>query len=1219
MAISSTQQQQILQLTVGIFGASPGTVYMNDFANYILINGGTTQSLAGAMFATTAGQSSAFYPSFLTADQFADKFIDNLIGTSATEAAKDEAKAEVASRITTSTSSSESVKRGEAAYWAITALAAVEHTDAKWGAAAAQFDNKVEVAEYYTITKSGDSTDVATLQATIADVTDDHATVVTAEANIDTGGEDQGGAGLTIVLTTGTDAITAGTGADTINAAIGTLQNGDSIDGKAGVDTLTVRDAAAAGGLATIRNVEQIHLINLDSAALNLADATGYTSLDVWGNGGGSAVISNIGSGLTLTIGVLSGFGGELTVGFQDEGNANDTLNLMVNNASAFGLNESAHSIETINVQAAGSGVAITAVAGSSLSTFAITGTANVTLELDRQGSTAGMTINATALAGNLTLTIHSRLGADAFTAGEFSINAGTGDDVINISPAYSSMNTLDSSLKIDGGAGTDTLRVGAESGVQLIPTAINFENLQFIAFTGAGGETAGLNFTSLTGSLASIAMWGDATSVEMVGMTAGVTVEVKSGFGGDLKVGLANEIGTADSITIIANQASGFEFHETAHGIETINFQVTNSGYVGSASEFGTATTTFNVSGSQSATMRLNANSANTSLVISSTGLTAGGLNLTIDAASGNQQLTVTFGTGADTLTLGSGVFHANLTATVDGGEGADTYKMVIETAGTLAPSISNVETLTLTFDNSGGTFDASGVSGATTLNVLMGSALASASFMTKLPSSITTLTLASMTSSSGSTAAMSLAFAANPGAVSLSINGSSQSAVTAAFGTVTLASATMVTVVANGSNNINMNDLNVDQATALTVTMGASGVDLRMSALSANNAGSVTINATAGDINIGTAGFHTANTVTINQAGGTGSYSGSYIGNLSAARADVTITVAGASGSSTTAGLIVSTADIRDDLSITTNGGDVIIGELRMGLSAVASSLSGLRLTIAANGSADYVAIARLGVDSGAAASAATAGTFNLTLTISGSGDVTLGVISFTGLTASPSAATANVINATGLFGTLIVGASATIGTGGNANFTVSLGDDQASANNISLGAGNDTINGGASKDTIEAGAGQDTLRGGGGSDVFVFLASAGDDNADQLLSAQSDFIMDFGSGDVIVFSGVVQLTSLAGFTSLSGLTGTPSAISTATLVGQGLVTASYLAIFQASGNTYIEVSVNSGAAVSDSAIVTIVLDGLSGWTALSSVFNVSVGASGLYIQHV
>jgi len=210
--------------------------------------------------------------------------------------------------------------------------------------------------------------------------------------------------------------------------------------------------------------------------------------------------------------------------------------------------------------------------------------------------------------------------------------------------------------------------------------------------------------------------------------------------------------------------------------------------------------------------------------------------------------------------------------------------------------------------------------------------------------------------------------------------------------------------------------------------------------------------------------------------------------------------------------------------------------------------------------------------------------------------------------------------VVNATGLFGTLIIGASATIGTGANANFTISLGDDQASANNIAVGAGADTINGGASKDTIEAGAGQDTLRGGGGSDVFVFLASAGDDNADHLLSAQSDFIMDFGSGDTIVFSGIVTVSGLAGapFTSLSGL-GTNSAISTATLVGQGLVTAGYVAIYQASGNTYVEVSVNSGAAVTDSAIVTIVLDGLSGWTALSSVFNVTVGASGLYIQHI
>jgi len=298
------------------------------------------------------------------------------------------------------------------------------------------------------------------------------------------------------------------------------------------------------------------------------------------------------------------------------------------------------------------------------------------------------------------------------------------------------------------------------------------------------------------------------------------------------------------------------------------------------------------------------------------------------------------------------------------------------------------------------------------------------------------------------------------------------------------------------------------------------------------------------------------------------------------------------------------------------------VIIGELRMGNSAVASSLSGLRGTIVANGSADYVNIASLSVDSGAAGSAATAGTFNLTLTISGSGDVTLGVISFTGLTASPSAATANVVNATGLFGTLIIGASATIGTGANANFTISLGDDQASANAIAVGAGKDTINGGASRDTIEAGAGQDTLRGGGGSDLFVFLSSGGDAVADHTTGLK-DFIMDFGSGDTIVFSGIATLiggsAGATGGTSLSGL-GANSAIATGSLVGGVLATAggAFLAIYQQSGNTYIEVGLNSQAAV-DSSLVTIVLDGKGGWTALSSVFNVTVGASGLYIQHV
>jgi len=58
--------------------------------------------------------------------------------------------------------------------------------------------------------------------------------------------------------------------------------------------------------------------------------------------------------------------------------------------------------------------------------------------------------------------------------------------------------------------------------------------------------------------------------------------------------------------------------------------------------------------------------------------------------------------------------------------------------------------------------------------------------------------------------------------------------------------------------------------------------------------------------------------------------------------------------------------------------------------------------------------------------------------------------------------------------------------------------------------------------------------------------------------------------------------------------------------------------MAIYQASGNVYIEVALQTQAVANDDGVMTIVLDG-SRWTALSSVINVSFGESGLYIVHL
>jgi Ca2+-binding RTX toxin-like protein len=205
--------------------------------------------------------------------------------------------------------------------------------------------------------------------------------------------------------------------------------------------------------------------------------------------------------------------------------------------------------------------------------------------------------------------------------------------------------------------------------------------------------------------------------------------------------------------------------------------------------------------------------------------------------------------------------------------------------------------------------------------------------------------------------------------------------------------------------------------------------------------------------------------------------------------------------------------------------------------------------------------------------------------------------------------------VFNATGQQGTLTLDLDAL--TAGMA-VQVFLGNDVASANSVLLGSGvaaNDTIRGGANADTIQGGGGADTMYGGAGSDVFVFLGSAGNNIQADQATGQTDLIMDFASGDVLRFSGVSTYSSLAGFTALGGIS-----VSTATLVGQAVATSNAVAIFQDSGNTIVQVALQSGTiAAGFSALINIKLDGMGSWTSLSAVFNAAIAGGTLTITHI
>jgi hypothetical protein len=503
-------------------------------------------------------------------------------------------------------------------------------------------------------------------------------------------------------------------------------------------------------------------------------------------------------------------------------------------------------------------------------------------------------------------------------------------------------------------------------------------------------------------------------------------------------------------------------------------------------------------------------------------------------------------------------------------------------------------------------------------TLNVILGSGLSSA-VVTKLGSAVTTINLSLDTSNSGIDGDFEFSYL-NDASATLNVNGANASAATAYFGYIDANSAHNLTVSFAGSNNIQLDDLNANEATALTINAAA---DVNMSALSAVNATMVTINATAGDISIGTAMLNTAQMVTINQAVGTSSYTGSYIGALNAGMADVSINV-GANGSANSAAMLISTAIMGNDLTVVANGGDVVIGDLQMAASALgsghATAGTAVTVTLNAQGSADSIVLRTVGIMT--ANASAHSGMAGATFTLQGLGDISLGTagISFGSGGNMTANSTAVVFNATGLQGTLTLDLDTV--TAGSVAVQVFLGDDVASANQVLLGSGvaaggsNDTIHGGASKDVIQAGGGADVMYGGGGSDVFVFLSSAGDDFNADAGSGQTDIIMDFASGDSITFTGVASTTGLGGWTALNGFD-----VSTATLVGQTIDTAVVnLAIFQDSGNTIVQVGLQSGAQAGiGSGVVQIKLDGLGSWTSLSAVFNVTLSGGTLTISHI
>lgn len=708
----------------------------------------------------------------------------------------------------------------------------------------------------------------------------------------------------------------------------------------------------------------------------------------------------------------------------------------------------------------------------------------------------------------------------------------------------------------IDGGAGTDTVNITLASGAAPI-----IQNVEVVNLTMRGTpNNSGLDLLDVSRS-ATINVSGSGSG-QITNLAANQSITVNGGFGNTIALSLEDSSGTADAVTIVANNASAFNFNIT--GIETLNLNASGGmtlGDTANATGIGLGSAgVINVSGAGNVTLYAGtAGNINTSWTdVSAINATALQGNLTVTLPIVNQ-IAINAGTGADTINLGSGLDTLD---SIDGGAGTDTVRGIIVGASTVRPTLTNVEVLTLDSVTTG-SVDLRNATSLGSLNVVVSNA--SATF-TNLDKALVAIDLKSGTNASD----FSFAYANGPSDVTISLNSVGTATGGVTYGDITRSNNTGALTLNSigGASGNTMSALTDNAAASLIVNAIQS---LTMGDIAAGAAGTVTLSATGtANLGIGSAAFGSASTLTI-QATGTANVSATNIVvgddlssvNISAA-GDVSIGDGGA-GVGIASGLVFSTATTAASVGVTVSIGSGSTAAITVGNASATSAIDRLTFTLSGSGNVD------------------------LTIGTGGSGW---------------SRGTA-VVDGVALGGSLTLNAS---GVSGMA-FNVDLGGSKAASGSvISLGALADTVYGGASADTIEGGGGNDELAGRGGADVFVYLSSSNATSVDGI-----DVITDFGTADTILFSDMLAGVTTAGFTAYTA--GSLTAAGTAFWDTNGGAT---YAVFQRGSDVVIQVALLSAVTTADalnSALLEIVLQGET-W---NSAFALATAAGGFQLSNI
>ncbi len=751
MAITAETRQDIIELVVTALDAAPGTTLLAELVA-IIDGGGTLSDVAVAL--TAKSEFTGLYPSFQTAEEFATEWLNNLV-PEASAAAKAEGVTVAVGLLNSG------VSRADLMIEAQAFLSATSESDAAFGSSAANFNNKVEVATYHTVTKEQAGETLAGLQSVLANVTSDDATVTSANTAVDAGISSTAATyslaadsstvseGGDVVFTLTTTNVAAGTkfsyvlsgvnSADLSSGSLTGLAEVDS-DGKATVTVGLANDATTEGAeTMTMTVAEQTASVTVtDSSTTPAASSAATYSLAADSSTvseGGDVVFTltttNVAAGTKfsyvlsgvnsadLSSGSLTGLAevdsdgqATVTVGLANDATtegaetmtmtkAEQTASVTVTDSSTtpatatattYTLSVSGGSVDegdsgqsnltytlsldkvaeadvVVNYETVSGGTAtagtdydstsgaVTFVAGQQNATVTVKVNGDTTFESDETVTTTFTGSDLTASVSSVSATITNDdtdpdtvAQAKTLTTGTDELTTGSGNDTFDASTA-GSLDTVDI---ITGGTGTDTLTatLGNES---VRPTISGVETIKITS----SADTTTLDTRDITGTDTYSLESSDAAIV--LNYLASVPTVTMNTHTDDVTINFADAAlsGSTDSMTINVNnvtQAGGETITVTdAGGTNTLETITVNSTSLASTVDdlvtTAVGTTTLAVTGDADLTFT---NAIDTAITTVSGGDFTGDLSLT--AGTALTAVTVTTGSGADTITTNTG-----------------------------------------------------------------------------------------------------------------------------------------------------------------------------------------------------------------------------------------------------------------------------------------------------------------------------------------------------------------------------------------------------------------------------------------------------------------------------------------------------------------------------------------------------------------------------------